>query len=258
MSKLTDKLEGVEQRFPSPMGFGAAGRHKSAPPIILVGHVTSDELKKSPGLAEAPVDAFLVTVDSCTDRVIAGVAKVAGDRVWGIQSKRLEVEQLGTLKKKGCDFIAFEAEGTPAGILSDENFGKVIAVGSGLGEDAGRAIQELPIDAALFTPEEELLPLTVQRLIEIQLVRGLVDKPFVMASQIPLGKEELEALRNAGVSGLLVGLSSPDSVASTKEAIDDLPRLKSHEGRLTPVVPNNPDEAAPHIHEEEEDEEEGL
>ena len=241
MSKFIDMLEKVGQQLPSPMGFSPASRHsEAAPQILLVGRLRAEELSKSPGLAEAGVDALLIALESWDKRALDRITKPLGDRLWGVGVSGINEEQARELKAAGCDYIVFDAEDTAAAVLNDEEMGKVIAVSPNLSEDVARAIYELPIDAALFSPEQGLLPLTVRKLIDIQLVRGLVDRPFVMAAPPDLGRPELEAFRNAGITGLMLELKSADHISEIREAISNLPRRKPRatpRGAIVPLVP---------------------
>lgn len=259
MSKLIDKLEGTERLAPAPMGFGAASaREKPAPSILLIGRVTPDQLAKDKALSEVAADAFLVDVGEWRDGAVDGVATALGEHLWGVHVKELGAQHVEELAESGCDFIVFDAAGAPAAILSAEDLGKVITIGADLSEELARAIHDLPIDAILYTPQAEFRPRTVQDLIDLQAVRGLVEKPFVMASPLPLGKEELEALRGSNVAGLVVDASSAEAVSSTSEAIRGLPRRKARPGRADALVPRLAVAfgADQHDHEDEEEEEE--
>ena len=225
MSKLIERLEKAGLQAPALMGFGPASRRDSSyPSIILIGRVTPDELAKGTGPSDAQVDAFMVSVSSWKAAPLDSIAPALRDRLWGVRVNGLDGERARQLKENGCDFVVFDADGTAAEVLNDEALGKVMAIGADLSEEAAHAIHELPIDGVLYSPDKDLVPLTVQRLIEIQQVRGLVDSPFVMAAASALGPPELESLRNAGIAGLVVETSSAEAIANTKEAIANLPR----------------------------------
>lgn len=241
MSKLIDMLDRVGQQSPTPIGFGPASRRsEGAPSMLLIGQLAGAQLSRNTTLSEAQVDALLVTLDSRDKRAIDRTAKTVTGRLWGARVSGLEEEQAQQLKAAGCDYVIFDAEATVASVLTDEELGKIIAVGPDLNEDVARAIQELPIDAILFSPQEELLPLTVQKLIDMQIVRGLVDKPFVIATPPELTPPELQAFRNADIAGLMFELSSTDHVAEMREALSNLPRRKPRarpRGAIVPQVP---------------------
>lgn len=257
MSKFIDKLEKVGLQLPTPLGFGTASKREEQPPaIMLVGQVTPDELAKTPELADAKVDAFLVSIGSWDEKVFDSIKDALGDRIWGVRvGGGINEEQAGLSKDKGCDYIVFDADNTPAAVLNDEDLGKLISVNQGLDEDVAHAMQGLSIDGAMYSPEGDVLPLTVQRLIEIQQIHGLTGDPFVMSAPSELGASELEAFRNAGITGLLVELSALDAVAKTKEAISNLPRRKhkASKGNIMPLVPFAPAETESSQQEEEAD-----
>ena len=239
MSKLIERLEKAGLDAPIPIGFGPVSRRgEAAPAIMLVGQVTPEELAENPYLAKAQVDAFMVSVSSWKVSIFDSIVAAVGERIWGVRANALDGKQAGRLKKSGCDFIVFNADDTAAEVLNDDDLGKLIAVGHDLTEETARAIHELPIDGVLFSPTEDLRPLTVQKLIDIQLVRGLVDKPFVMTTASTLGPPELESLRGMGVDGLVVEASSMKAIAKTKEAIANLPRRKARATSRDVLLPH--------------------
>ena len=227
MSKLIDLLERVGEQTLAPMGFGTASqRGGGGPTIVLIGQLTAAAATKEPGLREAEVDAFLVSLDSPGKRSLDNVSKSLSDRLWGARVGEIDAELTTQLRERGCDFIVFDADKTAGAVLNDEETGKIITIGPDLSEEVARAIHDLPIDGALFSSREELHPLTVQKLIDLQIVRGLVDKPFVMVAPPQLDSADLEAFRNAGIAGLALQMTSPEAIAETRQALDNLPRRR--------------------------------
>ena len=227
MSKFIEKLKRLGQNTPVPFGFGAARNRGSAEPtIMLIGRAALDDLAKTPGLSETPADAILVSLNTGKKKLPKGTADLLKGHLWGAIATDIGEDQIEQLNEFGCDFLVFEADKTPAALLNDEDMGKVISVGPDLEENVAQSIQELPIDAAFFSPQDDLLPLTIQKLIDIELVRLLVDKAFVMVAPQNLSSADLEVLRNVGIGGLVLELNAPDAIAKTKEAIASLPRRK--------------------------------
>ncbi|MCI0440944.1 MAG: hypothetical protein L0177_17700 [Chloroflexi bacterium] len=242
MSKFIEKLEKVGQQMPSPMGFGAMARRNDSPPqVMLVGSVTAQELAKNAKLAEAAVDAILVSLDSASKSAVEKVAGALKDRLWGARVSGLDGEQAKQLKEQGCDFVVFGAEETAAAVLNDEELGKIIDLGSSLEEETARALHDFSIDAAFLAPEGKLHPLTVQKMIGVQRTISLLGKPFLVAVPSELGAGEIEVFRNAGIECLLVELSAADNIRKMKEAIDNLPRRKPKAQSRTALIPH------PHI-----------
>ena len=254
MSKLIDRLQRAGQFAPAPLGFGAAsGRGEAAPSILLVGLAAQEELARSPGSATAPVDALLVSQGSGSSDSLSKLADAVEGRLWGARVSRANQDQVADLKEMGCDFIVFDADDTSAAVLGDEDLGKLLAIGPDLSEDLARAIHELPIDGVLFSPQDDLLPLTVKKMIDIQVVRTLVDKSFVMVSPGGLGRPELETLRDAGIEGLAVDLSDSQAVTDMKEAIAQLKRPRPKARTSLAMVPRASGHIEPPGHDGDED-----
>ena len=246
MSDLIDQLEKAGETAPSAFGFGAASRpHDFQAELVLIGRVDSDGVAKNSRLLEIQVDAFLVSLDSWNKRTLRSVAGSLADRLWGVSSKEMDRDRADQLKERGCDFFAFDAGSTAAGVLNDDELGKLITVGPDLNEDMARSIQDLPIDGVLFSPEQNLAPLTVEKLMEVQSVRGLVEKPFAMAAPAELGSAELEALRDIGVMGLVVDLTSPHAIEEMREAVAKLPRRRPRRQAFRALVPRMATESTP-------------
>ena len=239
MSKFVDRLGRVGQPGASPMGFGAASRRDEAvPAMMLLGTVTAEELSGDPELAEVEVDALLVSVGPWQQGVLENVAGALEGRLWGLRVEDVREEQIGDIKEAGCDFVVFQPEGTAAALLNDDDLGKVIALAGSLDRDLGRAIGELNIDAALYTPDGGLFPITVGGLIALQRVRGPVPQPFILATPPDPSPAELTALQDAGVSALSVDASAGDAIAATRKAIGNLPARRRDDSPGTAIVPS--------------------
>ena len=234
MSRLTDLLERAQTATPG-IGFAASRQAAATPSLALIGRIAASELSDSHGAADSPVDAFLVTLDPSDAVSIGRVSNAMKDRLWGARVGSASLDDAKALKDAGCDFIVFDAEGTSASLLNDDDLGKVIAVGFDepeFDEDEARAIRSLDIDCALFTPADGLLPLTVQKLLGIQKMRGVVRKRTILNVPADTGKAELETLRNVGVSAIAVSLAdSADQVQRIKDEIAGLPRRRPQSSR---------------------------
>lgn len=239
MSKFIDKLEKVGQNSPPPLGFGPASRKETPiPQIALIGQASADDASSLDSVAPN-VDAVLVSLGSGGYGALDALSESLKDLVWGVRVGEVTVDQVAQLKEKGCDFIVFDADNTSAAVLNDEELGKVIAITAELDEDTARAIYDLPIDAAMFSHEMELMPLTVQKLIDIQMVRCLVGKPFLMTCPTLLGEAELETFRDAEITGLVVSTSAADAIEVMHKSIANLPKrkIRSKSGDLMAQAP---------------------
>ena len=241
MSKLTDLLDKTQTASPG-IGFAASRQSAAIPSITLIGRVTAGELTENTSLADSPVDALLITLDASDRGAVGRVSDALGDRLWGARVGSASAEDAVALREAGCDFIVFDAEGTSAAVLNDDDLGKVIAVGFDepeFDEEEAKAIRTLDIDCALLTPPEGLMPLTVQKLLGIQKMRSTVRKRTVLNVPTDTGKSELETLRNAGVAAVAVSLADAGGeVQRIKDDIADLPRRRpqSSRGSSSPSV----------------------
>ena len=234
MSRLTDLLDKTQTSSPA-IGFAASRRAASTPSIALIGRVTAAELADNSSLADSPADALLVTLDASDSAAVVRVGEALKDRLWGARVGSANSEVAAALKEAGCDFIAFDAEGTSAVVLNDDELASVISVGfddPDFDEDEAKAIRTLDIDCVLLTPPEGLLPLTVQKLLGIQAMRATVRKRSILAAPAELSKDELETLRNAGIAAIAVSIADAGSeIQRIKEHIAGLPRRKSQSSR---------------------------
>ena len=239
MSKFVDALSKTGEDSVAPLGFGpASGSGKSSAAMVLAGQVTPRQLVDKPALGDSKVDALLVSLGAWDEAALDSIEGRLNERLWGVWLEAVGSEQVKLLREKGCDFVVFDATETEASVLEEEDIGKIMAVASDLDEDVARAINELPIDVVMLASDPDLLPLTVSKLIGIEQVRGMVDKPFVMAVPDGLAAKDLEILRNVGISGLVVATSSLKEIRRTKEAIEGLPRPKVRATRARAAVPH--------------------
>ena len=252
MSKFIDALTTAGQKSPTPMGFGSAsGRGEGNPQIVLAARVLVAKVAKNPRLAEAHADAFLLG-----NNPTAPVAKALKDRVWGVRAERWSADEGKRLIDSGCDFVVFESMDTEAGLLNEEHLGVVVTVNPEMGEEAIRALSELPVDGILFSPALRELPLTVGTAVEIQKVLGLMEKPLIVEAPDGIGRSDIELLRNLGVGGLFVGLDDMDHmdrVARIKADIQALPRPKPRRREHGALVPSSAGQGEVHDHSVDDD-----
>ena len=244
MSKLIERLERTTTQSPQPMGFGPASRRgDTAPSLAVVGRASASELAANPDLAKAGVDAVLVVLDadaggaqSALEGVVWGVGVGAGVGVG------VGVEQVAAAKEAGCDFVALDADGAPASLLADEDLGKLIAVSGDLDEHAAGAIRGLDFDGALYALDGDLSPLSLARLIDVQRAHRLLGDPFLLAAPSELAQDDLRALRDAGVAGIVAPLADADAIARMRQSISELPpKRQRRKGRrdVMPLVPSS-------------------
>lgn len=258
MSRLVDKLEKVDQASPTPMGFRAAARqNQDVRSILLLGTVTPGKLSRITKRQKTLVDAFLVKLDPDNEKVVADTADALKGFIWGVSASQFDTARISALKGAGCDFIVFEASGTAAEVLNDQDIGKFIRVIGDLSEDVAAAIHDLPLDGALFSPDTLSLPLSVRQLIEIQRIRGMLGKLFVVEAPNDIRSPDLEVVRNGGTAGLLVDAVSKATV-DLAGRVDALPPKRPRQDPRDDMVARVPEGPVfgvePHVDDGEEEE----
>jgi hypothetical protein len=200
------------------------------------------------------VDALLITLDSEDSKELTDDADSLEGLVWGVSAPGIDQERMASLKDAGCDFVVFDSSANAA-VLNDEDLGKIMRVGKDLSEGAAAAIHDLPIDGALLTADDLRLPLSVQDLIDIESVRGMLGKPFMVDVPTDLSTPELEVIRDTGTAALAVDILSK-AVRELAERVDSLKPKRQRSGRrdeLTPSVPLGPSVDFPQEGDDEED-----
>ena len=159
--------------------------------------------------------------------------------------------------KAGCDFVVFPAAGTSLAILQDDGVGKILEVEPSLSEGSLRAINELPIDAVLIASERKGDDFrTWHHLIIVQRFANLLAKPLLVCIPPKVTAEELQALSEAKVSGLIIELEAgqADRLKKLRQTIDTLTFLSRHnKGKAEALLPYVGRETAMEVEEEEEE-----
>ena len=240
MSKFLDRLEQINLGAPIPMGFGASRPPKS-PGMALVGLVAESNSEGIHTLAELVPDATLVSgVDGSS--ALKKLSQVLGNDVpWGVRVDSLNEEDARVFEDGGCDLLAFSLQGTSATAVASEEIARILCINLDIDMDQLRALDTLPVDVFVLPMAEVSAPWTLADLAAIGRISNRVDKYILVeTSQFP-GPKELEALRDAGVNGLVVDVAAVESqkLADLKTAMLDMPRWRSkRKEKVTPSLPS--------------------
>jgi hypothetical protein len=240
MSKLADAIRRSQRIEATPMGFGAA--RPAAKATMLVGVVGGDATVAA---AARDAGADLVLIDAGNAEVAASdgerLRQGAGELALGVLG-RLAADAGTRLRESGLDFVAFDADSTPATALLDEDLGYVLALPKDASETFLRSLEPLSLDAVYLA---EMPPhLTVAGQIEIGRISLFARKPIITRVQAGASKEELQCLRAAGVVVLLVDDAS--AVSSLKETVLALPaKRQRRDDRPVLALPRAAAPAAP-------------
>lgn len=161
---------------------------------------------------------------------------------------------------EGFDFLVFNGDQAPASVLLEENAGLVMQTPDDLSDSLLQSLQWLPLDALLVNWDGIV---TVRRQLELQRLAGFSRKPLLLVVSGEPKASELEALREAGVVGIVVDLAGQggaERFASLRTTIDHLrprpKRSRSENGVVSTSVSMLPVAAPEPDQEDEPDEDE--
>jgi hypothetical protein len=145
---------------------------------------------------------------------------------WGIRSDALSEEAAQECQDAGCDLVAFTLQDTAVSALASDDMARILCLDSGIDERQLRAIEPLPVDVILINVAAQTGPWTLDDLTAVTAISSRVGKYILVQVSRAPEKKELEALRNAGVHGLVLDVSTVSSEALTdlKTALQAMPR----------------------------------
>ena len=261
MSRLIDKLNRVSQTVPQPMGFMVAQPVSPKPKLLLIASLTQVNVD---GLADyvAGADGGLSHIHQSSEaKALQEVSQAISDIPWGVWLKDSGQPEIKQITKIGCDFMVFPAAKTSLAILQNEAVGRILEVEASLSDGLLRAINELPVDAVLIASElREDYFLTWYHLVLFQHFTNLLTKPLLVSISSNVTANELQALWETGVDGVIVEVEARQPagrVSKLRQAIDKLTfpsqRKRGKAEALLPRIGGEPSTIT--IEEEEEGEE---
>ncbi len=227
MSRFIDKLDRVRRGQPEPIGFRASKSASPRPRIQLVAGFTQEHGDQLAG-AVTGADAALLRITRLSPglKTLEKTAETVPDIPWGGWRKNSGAGEMAQIAKAGGDFMVFPAAGTPLVTAQKSEIGKIIEVEISLGDGLLRAINRLPVDAVLIAGQDAGdYSLTWEDLIRFRRFTDALSKPLLVTIPDTAGSDELQALWEAGVSGLVVELKAdtpPDRLKELRQAIDRL------------------------------------
>ena len=253
MSKFIKKLTQLRQNEPQPMGFMLGRPSQEKPNMQLVAYLTADSPDKASG-ALSSADAAIVEVTKADD---IGILEKVCEMKDGIPGGGwLKSSSANTLKKAAnvdCDFSVFTTA-APLSMTQKDKLGRILELDASLSEGFLRTANDLPIDAVIVFSKAEENSLTLNRLMVIQRLVYMINKPILVSIPANVTSPELQALWDMGIAAVVVEIAdekSLDSLAEVHKAIEKLAppafRKKSKGSAILPRMQPEPEQ-----HEEEE------
>ena len=220
MSKLLDLLQRISDGSPAPLGFGAS-RAESVPGMALVGRAGRPGTGRRPsGVPDAAASLDAVIVDGASgSEYIKQLGGLMADLPWGPGLTAPSDEDAQASRDCGADVLAFSLESGVAAISGDDELARLVAVPPDLSDRELRAVAALPVDAFILDMTGVSGGWTLQDLVAVGSMTRRTDKHVLVQLSAAPAKADLEALRDMGVSGLIVEVTTGNS--------DELAALKS-------------------------------
>ena len=219
-SKFLERLDEIREGAPPRLGFGTRRSEKTPGLALIVAAEGKDGAAAASGLAP---DAIIVSGVAVVDA--ADIGEAAGSARWGARAASFSAESAAAWREAGADPVVFSLPDTALGAVISKDVARVLVVDAGLPPEELRDINPLPVDAVLMSLPGDPAGWTLQDLLGVARVSGRVGKHLLAeVSGAPDG-DTLEALRSAGVVGLVVGLSlGEEAIAGLKDALLNMPR----------------------------------
>lgn len=224
MSKLSDAIRRATRVETAPIGFAPVATRKRRT-MLLIAQVAGGSAPEGADVLLARPQDLPAAADNGADE--------------GPLRGALLDETAVAAPPSGFDFLVFDGDAAPAAILLNETQGLVMTPPPDLSDSLLQALQWLPLDALLVRWQGSV---TVRRLLELQRLSGFSRKPLLLVLHDEPQAAELEALREAGVVGVVVDISAPggtERFARLRETIDNLrprPRRTRTEGIVSTQV----------------------
>ncbi len=232
MSKLSDAIRKTTRPILSPIGFQPGAARKPVPTLLLVATLRSGSEADARRVASAGVDCLLLAPEEAWGEALVVAAKAVGDMPVGLWLRNADPDAVKSAREAGIDYLVFSDENTKAEVLIDEKLGFVLSLAEGEDDTMLRSLGTLSLDAMLVSYWEG--ELTVRRALELRRLAALSQKPLMLSVSTDVGAGELEALRDAGVTAVIVDgeRTAEDDLKRLRETIMALPpRRKRREER---------------------------
>ncbi len=234
MSKLAERIRKASRVETAPMGFGAAAARAPAATMLCLVSLSPGEAGKAAEAAGKGADAVIfegIDAGRLKDR-----AEAAGQLPLGVRLAKADRAAVAAQRQAGADFVVLEPLSASGESLLEEGIGLVLALGRDPSDTTLRLLADLSLDALRVPPPDD--PLTVARLLELRRIAVLSRTPLLTEVSAEADSSQLQALRDAGVAGVIIEGRSLDRLPALRKAIDAMPpRGRKREERAEALLP---------------------
>jgi hypothetical protein len=222
------------------MGFTVIQLASPKPKLLLI--ASSTQLNVD-GWADyvAGADGGLLHIHHSSEaKALQEISQTISDIPWGVWLRDSGQPEIKQIMKAGCDFVVFPAAKTSLAIFQNEAVGRILEIEASLSDGLLRTIDELPVDAVLIAGElREDYFLTWHHRMLFQHFTNLLNKPLLVSIPSNVTANELQALWEAGVDGVIVEVEVGQPVgrvSKLRQAIDKLTFPSQRKRRKTEAL----------------------
>jgi len=253
VSKLADRIRRAGRVEPAPLGFAAAAARPKAATLLCLVRLNGNEANKAGEAAAKGADAVIV-LGADAGKLKDASGKAGSEAVLGAGLEKADRQKVTAAREAGADFVTLDAQSAMADALLEEKVGFVLAVDGETDDTTLRLLGDLGLDG-LVVPSPQG-PLTLDGLLKLRRISALARTPMLTEVRADADASLLQALREAGVIGVIVDASGIGRLEPLRERIASLPaRGRRKEERAEAVIPAGVTAAAGHDHEDDDDDE---
>ena len=229
-SKFLERLDEIREGAPPRLGFGPS-RGEKTPGMALVIDIGGEpaDLESAAALAPAAIIISIrYTLLGTDTKAVDNAPKVAGasNIPWGGRAAdTFGASDAAFWREAGADLIVFSLTGTDLDAATSRDAARILTLDPQTPAEDLRDINPLPIDAVLITIPGNPAQWTLQDLAAVTRITARVGKHVLAEITGAPAPGALEALRDAGIAGLVVDLSlGAETIAQLKTDLLNIPR----------------------------------
>lgn len=254
MNKLREwfkRMAGGEVRR---MGFGPIVAKPKGPTVGLLAALPSLDKDVAAEAIEAGAEGLVVPAGLAADTErLRAMMQDSAECLWGLQLGEGQAPESGD----GFDFLLLSAS-SYLSALEPGDKGKLLVVDPAWDDMQLRAVDQTPLDGVVFPllPAGEERP-RLEHLLSLRRVSMLMRKPLVIELRRTLPETEFSALRDGGLSAVLVPSDTQkwaETIKELRQAINALPAKVKTPRELDVILPAVPAGRPAETEEEEEPE----
>lgn len=218
---------------PAPLGFAAASARAAAPTLLCLVRLSKSDAGKAEEAVKKGADAVIVEgLDAGKAR---DVAKKAGEAFFGGRPEKATRGEVAAMRDGGADFVVLDLHDAADGML-EEKIGLVLSLEDDVEDMTLRLLGELGIDALIVPGPGDKL--SVSELLGFRRLATLARAPLLTEVKGDADADLLQALREAGVAGVIVGAGDLGKLEGLRQRVAGLPaRGRKKEERAEAMLP---------------------